>query len=126
MRLESSRISSEVKAMKKIACVADEAVRLGRGVEDRRQLVHQRDDADREPGEVPVAALGVAQEVLLAHRDHEDRDDDQVEDDEDGGRHARARASKSASSAATPVTSTADDFASVPAEAAGSTQRVNP
>ena len=41
--------------MKKIAWSADEAMRLGRRVEHRRQLVHERDHADGEPGEVPLA-----------------------------------------------------------------------
>ena len=58
----------DVKAMKKIAWRADEAVRLGRRVEHRRQLVHQRDHADGEPGEVPLAALRVAEEVRPAQQ----------------------------------------------------------
>jgi hypothetical protein len=69
--------------------MADEAVRLGGRVEHGRQLVHERDHADGEPGEVPLAALGVAEKVLLSQQDREEDDQDQVEEDDEGGHGAR-------------------------------------
>ena len=59
--------------------LADETMRLGRRVEDRRQLVHQSDDAGRQPGHVPAAALGVAEQPRLPQEVNEDEGDGRVE-----------------------------------------------
>src|SRR5881396_688722 len=104
---------------------ADEAVRLGGRVEDRGELVHQRDEPDREPGEVPLAALGKAEEPLALEEDGEEREQPDVQPEEGEERHASASTSKSCSSAATPsarVPSTARPRAFE----AGSTQRRKP
>src|SRR5207302_964806 len=101
------------------------AVRLGGGVEDRGELVHQRDEPDREPGEVPLAALREAQEPLALEEDGEEREQPDVQPEEGEERHASASTSNSCSSAATPsarVPSTARPRAFE----AGSTQRRKP
>src|SRR5206468_8292423 len=67
---------------------ADEAVRLGGGVEHRRQLVHQRDQADGEPGEVPLPALGEAEQPGLQRQGGEERQQEDVEPEEDEDGHA--------------------------------------
>ena len=59
--------------------VPDETVRLRRRVEHRRQLVHQRDDADGEPGGVPLAALRKAEETRPPQYGDEEDDEANVE-----------------------------------------------
>ena len=60
--------------MKAMAYDADEAERFARGVEDGRQLVHQRDHGDGEPRQPPSPAAEVGEEVLLAEQPDEDAD----------------------------------------------------
>src|SRR5207244_2374678 len=103
----------------------DEAVGFRRHVEDRGELVHQRDEAGGEPGEVPLAALREAEEPLALDEDGEEREQPDVQPEEGEERHARPSTSKSWSSAATPsarVPSTARPRAFE----AGSTQRRKP
>jgi hypothetical protein len=71
--------------------MADEAVRLRRRVEDRRELVHQRDDADREPREIPLAARRKAEQILAAEDRREDDREPHVQEQQDGDRHGRSR-----------------------------------
>jgi hypothetical protein len=66
----------------------DEAVRLGRRVEDRGRLVHQRDDADREPAQVPLPATGVAEKARADEENGEEGDERDVQNGEDGQCHA--------------------------------------
>src|SRR5437867_4437691 len=79
----------------------DEAMGLGGGVEDRGELVHQGDEPDGEPGEVPLAALGEAEEAP-AHRERDEyAEQAEVQPEEDEERHASSSAAKRPSRAAT-------------------------
>ncbi len=66
----------------------DEAMRLGRRVEDRGRLVHEGDDADREPAEIPLPARGVAEQGGAPEQEGEQDDEREVETSEDWQRHA--------------------------------------
>ncbi len=66
----------------------DEAVGLRRHVEDRRELVHQRDEPGGEPGEVPAPALREAEEPLALHEDGEQREQSDVQPEEGEEGHA--------------------------------------
>src|SRR5581483_8216172 len=105
---------------------SDEAVRLGGRVEDRGELVHQRDDADREPREVPLAALGEAEEARALQHDGEAHQEEEVQPEEDDRRHASPRTSNSCSRDATPVAAAPSAGPSPRAFPAGRTQRRNP
>src|SRR5262249_51171137 len=105
---------------------ADEAMRLGRHVEDRRQLVHQRDQADGEPGEVPRAAAREAEEVRALQEQHEPSQHDDVEPEQREERHASPRTSNSRSSAPTPTARVPSTAASPRALLAGRTHDRKP
>src|SRR5262249_60255861 len=87
-------------------------MRLGGGIEDRGELVHERDEPDREPGEVPLAALGKPEQPGTQREDDEDAEEGEVQPEEDEEGHASSSAAKRPSRAATPS-------ARAPAGAAG-------
>ncbi len=67
----------------------DEPERLAWCIEDRRELVHQRDHRNGEPGKPPPAAAEIRKQVLRAEETHEEPDDGDVENYEESEFHEK-------------------------------------
>ena len=66
---------------------SDEAVGLGRCVENGRELVHQGDDADGEPREPQAARTVIGEEFALLQDKNEQPDQDEIQRYQDNSLH---------------------------------------